>query len=246
MKKTSLCTIIVFILSLAVVNMYFSNQINAQTSPSPSPPSSSNGAKVVSSPPSSSNGAKVASSPSSTSTSSSNKPVSLGQLKSSIFADLAKCITTQVCRPLMGSEGDDRITGGNGSNVIIGLGGNDIIHGGTGDNIIIGGQGDNALYGGGGNNIIVASGTGLDQIYGGNKSNILIAGGGSTLLVAGKGNDKLYGGGGNNVFIGGPGADYFSCGIAGTGSAGSKSVVLNFNAAKGDDTDGNCGTVLGQ
>ncbi len=29
-------------------------------------------------------------------------------------------------------------------------------------------------------------------------------------------------------------------------TAGSKSVVMNFNAAKGDDTDGNCGTVLGQ
>ena len=160
MKKTLFCTTIVFILSLVTVNMYFSNQINAQSS-SPSL-TSSNGAKVVSSPSStsstSSNGAKVVSSPSTSST-SSNKPGSLSQLKTSIFADLSKCIITQVCRPLMGSEGDDRIVGGNGSNVIIGLGGNDIIHGGTGDNIIIGGQGDNSLYGGGGNNIIVASGT---------------------------------------------------------------------------------------
>jgi len=97
------------------------------------------------------------------------------------------------------------------------------------------------LYGGTGNNIIVSSGSGINELYGGNKSNILVAGDGSTLLVAGKGNDKLHGGDSNDVFIGGPGADYFSC-----GTARSKSVVMNFNAAKGDDTDDNCGTVLGQ
>ena len=79
-------------------------------------------------------------------------------------------------------------------------------------------------------------------MYGGNKSNILIAGQGSTLLVAGKGNDKLYGGGGNNVFIGGPGADYFACRSGRDCRAGgSKSVVVNFKASQGDDTDGNCG-----
>ncbi|MFL6347006.1 MAG: calcium-binding protein [Nitrososphaeraceae archaeon] len=168
------------------------------------------------------------------------------QLKSSIFEDLAKCMSARTCRPTMGSVGDDRILGGNGSNVIMGLEGNDIIRGGSGDNIIIGGPGDNQLYGGEGNNIILASGTGTNQIYGGSGNNILIAGQGSTLLVAGKGNDKLYGGGGNNVFIGGPGADYFACGSASPSGGTSKSVVLNFNATKGDDTDGSCGVVLGQ
>ena len=33
---------------------------------------------------------------------------------------------------------------------------------------------------------------------------------------------------------------------AGTNGGTSKSVVLNFNASKGDDTDGTCGVVLGQ
>lgn len=217
-------TAIAFILAFGFVNIYFFDQANAQTSTPIGNSSSNTGAKVISLPPS-----------------SSSKPSPISQVKSTIFADLANCISSRTCHPLMGSEGDDRISGGNGSNVIVGLGGNDIIRGGTGDNIIIGGAGDNQLYGGGGNNVIVASGTGNDQIYGGNKSNILIAGAGSTLLVAGKGNDKLYGGGGNDIFIGGPGADYFAC-----GTGGSKSVVLNFNAAKGDDTDGTCGTVLGQ
>jgi RTX calcium-binding nonapeptide repeat (4 copies) len=168
------------------------------------------------------------------------------QLKASIFEDLARCISAHTCRPTIGSVGDDRIVGGNGSNVIMGLEGNDIIRGGPGDNIIIGGPGDNQLYGGGGNNIILASGTGTNQLYGGNGNNILIAGQGSSLIVAGKGNDRLYGGGGNNVFIGGSGADYFACGSATANGGTSKSVVLNFNATKGDDTDGSCGVILGQ
>jgi hypothetical protein len=163
------------------------------------------------------------------------------------FGELAKCLAAGTCRPIIGSEGDDRIQGGNGSNLIIGLAGNDIIHGGTGDNIIIGGPGDDQLYGGGGNNIIIAGGQGTNQIYGGKGNNILIAGSGNTLMVAGHGNDKLYGGAGNDVLIGGAGADYFACGSSGTGgSSTSKSVVLNFNASKGDDTDGNCAIVLGQ
>ncbi len=234
MIKKSSYLAIAFVLTFSLVNMYFTGQVEAQTSLPYQNSSSNTEAKVISLPPP-------------TSSSGKTSPAPLFQIKSSIFTDLAQCLSTRTCHPLMGSVGDDRISGGNESNVIIGLGGNDIIRGGTGDNIIIGGPGDNQLYGGGGNNIIIASGTGTDQLYGGNKSNILIAGQGSTLLVAGKGNDKLYGGGGNNVFVGGIGADYFACGSGGSGaSGGSKSVVLNFKAAKGDDTDGTCGTVLGQ
>ncbi|MFL6408727.1 MAG: calcium-binding protein [Nitrososphaeraceae archaeon] len=236
---------VVFILTiglLILMPMYFFEQVGAQLiSPNTnaSSPPSNTGARVTSSPPSNT-GTNVTSSPPSGTLAPSI------QLKSSIFEDLAKCISARTCRPTMGSVGDDRIVGGNGSNVIMGLEGNDIIRGGSGDNIIIGGPGDNQLYGGEGNNIILASGTGTNQIYGGSGNNILIAGQGSTLLVAGKGNDKLYGGGGNSVFIGGPGADYFACGSAGPSGGTSKSVVLNFNATKGDDTDGSCGVVLGQ
>ncbi len=238
MNQILICTTIAILLTIGITNLYTFEQAFAQQS------TSSNGSKVTSEPhshttPASNNGATVISTP--PHSSSSNGHINIAQIQSAIFTALAKCFQSGACRPLMGSEGDDRIQGGNGSNIIIGLGGNDIIRGGNGDNVIVGGGGDNQLYGGGGNNIIVASGSGIDQLYGGNKSNILLAGSGPTLLVAGKGNDKLYGGTGNDVFIGGPGADYFACGTGGT-----KSVVMNFNAAKGDDTDGNCGTILGQ
>ncbi len=238
LNQTLICITIAILLTIGITNLYTFEQAFAQQ------PQSNNGSKVTSEPHSqttstSNNGATIISTP--PHSSSGNGHVNIAQIQSAIFTALAKCFQSGACRPLMGSEGDDRIQGGNGSNIIIGLGGNDIIRGGGGDNVIIGGPGDNQLFGGSNNNIIVASGSGINELYGGNKSNILIAGAGSTLLVAGKGNDKLYGGGGNDVFIGGPGADYFSC-----GTAGSKSVVMNFNAAKGDDTDGNCGTVLGQ
>jgi len=242
MIKISTFIVISIIFAFGFFNIYFFNHIYAQLLTPNVINSSDAGPKVINL----QNQSSSSSSPSSPAASSSSvKQSSLGQIKSAIFSELANCIASRECRPIMGSEGDDRITGNNDSNVFIGLGGNDIIRGGTGDNIIIGGPGDNQLYGGDGNNIIVASGQGIDQLYGGNKSNILIAGQGSTLLVAGKGNDKLYGGGGNNVFIGGPGADYFACGSGGT-TGGSKSVVVNFKASEGDDTDGNCGTVLGQ
>ena len=239
------CTAIAFILALGLfIPIYFFEQAVAQRPPN-SNSSSNTGIGTITTPASpqssSSTGASVTSTPS-----SSGAPPLPTELKAALFADLAKCMSARTCHPIMGSEGDDRIVGGNGSNVIMGLAGNDIIRGGSGDNIIIGGPGDNQLYGGGGNNIILASGTGNSQLYGGDKNNILIAGQGPTLLVAGKGNDKLYGGGGNNVFIGGPGADYFACSSSGPNGGVSKSVVLNFNASKGDDTDGTCGVVLGQ
>ena len=240
----SIITIVFFV----YMSMYFFGEAQGQNSSLLSPPNTSS-LSTNAGPPSSnarppsapsSTGASVISSPPSGSLSS---PI---QLRTGVFEDLAKCLQQQTCRPVMGSVGDDRIVGGNGSNVIMGLEGNDIIRGGNGDNIIIGGPGDNQLYGGQGNNIILGSGTGTNQLYGGGGNNIVIAGQGSTLIVAGKGNDKLYGGGGNNVFIGGPGADYFACGSASTTGGTSKSVVLNFNATKGDDTDGSCGIVLGQ
>src|SRR6187200_2915447 len=117
---------ILTILLLILMPVYFFDQVGAQLiSPntSASSPPSNTGTSVTSS-----------SLPSGTLAPSI-------QLKSSIFEDLAKCMSARTCRPTMGSVGDDRILGGNGSNVIMGLEGNDIIRGGSGDNIIIGGPG---------------------------------------------------------------------------------------------------------
>src|SRR5436309_128572 len=121
----------VFILTiglLILMPVYLFEQVGAQLI-SPNTGSSSlpsNTGPRVTSPPPSNTGPRV------TSPLFSGTLAPSIQLKSSIFEDLAKCISARTCRPTMGSVGDDRIIGGNGSNVIMGLEGKDIIRGGHG------------------------------------------------------------------------------------------------------------------
>jgi len=63
------------------------------------------------------------------------------------------------------TEGNDRITGGDGPNVIDGLGGNDVLIGGGGDDTLRGGEGNDTLFAGPGN----------DLLEGGNGDDILAA-----------------------------------------------------------------------
>ena len=51
---------------------------------------------------------------------------------------------------IVGTSGDDRLTGTNRDDVIVGLEGNDQITGGAGNDIICGSQGDDTLIGGAG------------------------------------------------------------------------------------------------
>ncbi|MFV9505585.1 MAG: calcium-binding protein [Oscillochloridaceae bacterium umkhey_bin13] len=82
---------------------------------------------------------------------------------------------------LLGSNGNDRINGRNGSDCIVGGAGNDTIDGGNRDDILLGGLGNDILNGGGGDDIL----------YGGP---------GDDTLDGGPGYDICYGGGGNNTF----------------------------------------------
>lgn len=74
---------------------------------------------------------------------------------------------------VIGSNGQDTITGDGGANFLSGRAQADLIHGGGGDDVIRGGSGADFLYGGAGN----------DRILGGN------------------GRDMLYGGAGDDVFV---------------------------------------------
>src|SRR2546423_15331344 len=128
MRKTYYTTIMFTITLGLLMPLYLFERVDAQTSPNLNS-SSSTGTRVTStlsprSNSSSSTGARVTSTPSS---GTAAPPI---QLKTTIFADLAKCISARTCHPIMGSQGDDRIEGRHGSNVIIALGGNDIIRGG--------------------------------------------------------------------------------------------------------------------
>jgi Ca2+-binding RTX toxin-like protein len=135
-------------------------------------------------------------------------------------------------RPIVGSFGDDRITGTQQTDIIIGFSGSDTITGLNGSDIIQGNEGQDKLYGDSGNDIL-QGGIGSDQLYGGIGNDILAGGGDDDFLVGEEGNDKLYGDIGDDVLVGGPGADYFDCGEG-------VDVVADFNIQQSDDRAGNC------
>lgn len=99
----------------------------------------------------------------------------------------SECAEMTFAQVIVGTEGDDVLTGGNGSNLIFGLGGKDTIHGNNAGDCLVGGDGD-------------------DQLYGENAKDFLLGGPGEDLLIGGEGKDYLDGG-----------ADEDACEAASTG-----------------------------
>jgi Ca2+-binding RTX toxin-like protein len=58
---------------------------------------------------------------------------------------------------LYGGPGNDRLKGGNGTNILVGCDGNDELIGGNGNDLLIGGNGADRLIGGAGNDILVSA-----------------------------------------------------------------------------------------
>ena len=156
-------------------------------------------------------------------------------LNNSAFSnvDSTSATTTQIQeRAMMGSFGDDRITGSNETDIIIGLLGADILRGGGGDDKIQGNEDVDKLFGEDGNDLL-QGGTSADQLYGGEGNDILSGGTGDNFLSGEQGNDKLYGGSEDDILQGGEGADYFDCGEG-------IDIIIDFNLEEGDDNAGNC------
>jgi|GEM_PF-3116156 len=91
---------------------------------------------------------------------------------------------------IIGTEGNDVLNAGNGSQLIFGLGGDDIIDGGNGDDCIVGGDGNDTLYGGNGKDVLLG-GPGDDQLYAGNGNDYLDGGEGQDICDGGSGNNTL-------------------------------------------------------
>jgi Ca2+-binding RTX toxin-like protein len=166
-----------------------------------------------------------------------SNPIGSGQSTSSLINEGQESIDPntllqQLQRPVVGSFGDDRITGTEQTDIIIGFSGSDTITGMNGSDVIQGNEGQDKLYGDEGDDIL-QGGIGSDQLYGGEGDDILAGGGDDDFLVGEEGNDKLYGDLGDDVLVGGPGADYFDCGEG-------VDVVADFNIQQGDDRAGNC------
>lgn len=104
---------------------------------------------------------------------------------------------------LVGSDGDDRLTGTTGNDVIYGEDGDDKIGGHKGNDIVLGGDGNDYLHSDGGAWSIMLGGAGNDTVYGDANGN--------DFIVGGTGDDLLDGGlGGKDVLTGGSGADKFT------------------------------------
>ncbi len=99
---------------------------------------------------------------------------------------------------IMGTNGNDTLTGSSVPNLILGLDGNDIIQAGPAGDCIIAGNGNNVIFGGSGNDMIIA----------GNGDNIIRGGTGNELIYVGTGSNIIRGGTGHNTcYLGNPSAD---------------------------------------
>lgn len=95
---------------------------------------------------------------------------------------------------IFGGDGNDRITGGSGADLLFGQAGNDVINGGGGNDLLFGGAGNDTLDGGSGDN----------QLFGETGDDLMIwnPGGGTNLFEGGEGNDtaKVNGSNGDETF----------------------------------------------
>lgn len=75
----------------------------------------------------------------------------------------------------IGSDGSDKITGNNASNVLWGMGGHDQIWGNGGNDTLMGGGGHDRLYGGEGTDVLIG-GVGQDKLHGGAGKDTFVVG----------------------------------------------------------------------
>ncbi|MEG4630834.1 SBBP repeat-containing protein [Microcoleus sp. AR_TQ3_B6] len=101
---------------------------------------------------------------------------------------------------IIGTNGDDILTGDGENNVLIGMRGNDSLDGDLGDDTLLGGKGSDTLSGSSGDDALFGN-RGADILNGGDGNDILLGGKGDDLLTGGLGNDSLTGGDGNDRFL---------------------------------------------
>ncbi|MDG6106187.1 calcium-binding protein [Dactylosporangium aurantiacum] len=136
---------------------------------------------------------------------------------------------------LIGTDGDDNLTGTAGRDVILGLGGNDTITGLDAADVIIAGAGNDDVQGSGGDDRI--SGGAGDDILNGNGGQDLIRGwDGADLIDGDAGHDDLGdddNGQDTNTVIGGPGDDTIFVGYPAL--PGSQSILQILRGGDGND-----------
>lgn len=148
---------------------------------------------------------------------------------------------------LIGTRFTDRISGGEGRDVIEGGAGPDKLNGNEGADRLLGGKGNDVLDGGDGSDVLIGGaggdilkgGEGRDRLLGGDGNDVLRGGSGRDTLNGGKDNDVLLGGKGKDTLIGGGGRDYFEFRSEkdSRSNAAKRDVIDDFSASQGDKID---------
>lgn len=123
-----------------------------------------------------------------------------------LYPDASVQTCVGVVANVVGTHGDDTLTGSDEDDVFVGLGGNDTIYGLGGNDLVCAGSGHDIVHGGGGNDIVYGQ-NGSDSLRGDNGNDELFGGVGYDDLQGGDGNDRLQGAGGNDTLRGGNGDD---------------------------------------
>ena len=131
---------------------------------------------------------------------------------------------------LVGTNGNNTLTGCSSADLILGLGGNDWLKGNGGNDVLCGGDGVDLLQGQGGN----------DRLDGGNGSDVLNGGSGDDdELLGGEGNDVLLDGDGVLTAAGGMGNDLFTLALRnGWRDGGGQARFGGLSGGYGNDTVG--------
>jgi Ca2+-binding RTX toxin-like protein len=123
-------------------------------------------------------------------------------------SDLCDLAAEENYRPnIIGSTGDDTLSGTIGDDAIDAGGGNDEVYGLIGDDLLIGGPGADLLQGGGGQDTLLG-GTGDDTLSGGLSQHPALNDAGLDELNGGEGNDTIFLQNGT-LATGGSGSDEF-------------------------------------
>lgn len=110
---------------------------------------------------------------------------------------------------VLGTDGNDTLTGGPGRDTLIGNLGDDRINGGPGNDLIRGNNGRDRLYGDGGDDFIEGNND-ADRLFGGDGNDQLIGGGSIDRIFGEAGDDQISGGSAIDQIDGGTGSDTVS------------------------------------
>lgn len=107
---------------------------------------------------------------------------------------------------ILGNTGRDRVTGGAGDDRASGGSDRDYLDGQDGDDRLRGGSGDDTVYGLGGDDTLTG-GSGKDYLEAGTGDDSIAAGSGDDTISGGRDDDTLFGNGGDDVTYAGEGDD---------------------------------------